>query len=80
MRPKEHKKDLKQLEGVTYTRARRKESLTEIHKSTLMDHVVSKNHTIDREGVRLPAKELYLLGDNTSITNKEVLVLSPITP
>ena len=28
---KEHKKDMKQLEGVKYTRVRMKESLTEIH-------------------------------------------------
>ena len=57
MREKEHKKDVKQLEEVKYSRARRKESLTEIHQSALTDHVVSKNHTIDWEGVRLPAKE-----------------------
>ena len=30
VRQKEHKKDLKQLEGVKYTRARRKESLMQI--------------------------------------------------
>ena len=29
----------------------------EIHQSALMDHVASKNHTIDWESVRLPAKE-----------------------
>ena len=52
MREKEHKKDVKQLEGVKYTRARRK-SLTEIHQSALTDHVMSKNHTIDWEGVSL---------------------------
>ena len=57
VRQKEHKKDLKQLEGVKYTRGKRKESLTEIHQSALMDDVASKNHTINREGVRLPAKE-----------------------
>ena len=57
MRQNEHKKDLKQLEGVKYTRARRKESLTEIHQSALTDHVMSKNHTINWEGVRLLAKE-----------------------
>ena len=57
VRQKEHKKDLKQLEGLKYTRARRKESLTEIHQLALTDHVASKNHTIDGEGVTLPAKE-----------------------
>ena len=40
---------MKQLEGVNYTRARRKESLTEIHQLALMDHVASMNHTIDWE-------------------------------
>ena len=57
IREKEHKKDLKQLEGVKYTRARSKESLTDIHQSALTDHVASKNHTIDWEGVRLTVKE-----------------------
>ena len=37
VKQKEHKKDLKQLEVVKYTRARRKESLTEIHQSALTD-------------------------------------------
>ena len=32
-------------------------SLTEIHQSALTDHVASNNHTIDWEGVTLPAKE-----------------------
>ena len=44
---------MEQLEGIKYTRARRKESLMEIHKSVLPDHVASKNHTIDWDGVRL---------------------------
>ena len=57
MRQKEHKKNLKQVEGVKYARARRKEFLTAIHQSVLTDHVASNKHTIDWEGVRLPAKE-----------------------
>ena len=57
MRQKAQKKDLKQLEVVKYTKARRKESLMEIHKSAQMEHFASKNHTTDWEGVRLPAKE-----------------------
>ena len=40
-----------------YTRARRKEPLTEIHQLALTDHIASKNHTINWEGVTLPAKE-----------------------
>ena len=42
--------------GVKYTRARRKESLTEIHQSALTDHFTSKNHIIDGDGVRPPPK------------------------
>ena len=57
IREKEHKKELKQLERVKYIRARRKESLMEIHQLALTDHVASKNHTLDWEGVKLPAKE-----------------------
>ena len=40
-------KDLNQLEGIKYTRARRKESLTEIHQLAQADDVASKNHTIN---------------------------------
>ena len=43
--------------GVKYTRTRRKGSLTEINHSALTDHGASKNHTIDWDGVTLPAKE-----------------------
>ena len=52
MREKEHRKDLKQLDGVKYTRTKKKESLMEIHQSVLTDHVESKNHMIDCKGVR----------------------------
>ena len=49
---------LKGCEGliclVKYTRARSKECLTE---RALTDHIASKNHTIDWEGVRLLARE-----------------------
>ena len=54
MREKEHMKDLKQLEEVNCTR--RKEFFKEIHQSALTDHVASKNHTIDWEGLRLLQK------------------------
>ena len=49
MREKEYKKGLKQLEGVKYTRTRRKESLTEIHQSVLTDHVVRTTRSTGRE-------------------------------
>ena len=57
LREKEYKKDLKQLEGMTYTRARLKESHMEIHQLAPTDHGASKNHMIDLEGGRFPAKE-----------------------
>ena len=59
-REKEYKKDVKHLEGVKNTRVRRKESLTAIHQSALTDHIASKNHTIDWEGVRPPSKRTRL--------------------
>ena len=53
----EHKKDMDQLEGVKYTRARRTSSLMEIHQLVLTDHFVYNNHTINRDCVRVPVKE-----------------------
>ena len=57
MREKEHTKDAKQLERVNYTRAKKRESQTEHHQSSLTDHVAVYNHTINWEGVKLPAKD-----------------------
>ena len=50
-------KDAKQLERVSYTSAKKRESQTEHHQSALTDHVAACNHTIDWEGVKLPAKD-----------------------
>ena len=47
VRENEHTKDAKQLEGLNYTRATKRESQTEHHQSALTDHVVVCNHTID---------------------------------
>ena len=57
VREREHKKDVEQLEGVKYTRSQRKTSLAEQHQSALTDHAAQTNHTINWEGVKLPAKE-----------------------
>ena len=57
VREKEHKKDVEQLEGVKYTRSQRKSSLAEQHQSALTDHAAQTNHTIDWDGVKLPAKD-----------------------
>ena len=56
VREQEHMKDEKQLEGQSYTRAKMRQSQTEIHLSALTNHA-GQNHTIDWEGVRLPSKE-----------------------
>ena len=54
MREQEHKKDMKQLEGQSNTRARKRQSETVLHQSYLTNHA---GHTIDWEGARLSAKE-----------------------
>ena len=77
MRERAHKKDVKQLEGVKYTRRRRKESLMNIHQSVLTDHVASKNYTIDCEGVRLKAKEPDWKNLNEIGNELHVLLLCP---
>ena len=59
MREKEHMKDLKQLEGVNYIRAKKRESQTEHHQSELTEHAAVCNHAMDCEGVKLPAKESH---------------------
>ena len=54
---KEHRKDGKEQEGQNYTRARKKDSITELHKSALTDHIAQCNHVIDWDGMKLPAKD-----------------------
>ena len=54
---KEHKRDVKTLEEKKYTRSRKKDSLTEVYPSAIMDHVVKENHTIDWEGVKFPNRD-----------------------
>ena len=57
VREKEHIKDGKELDGQKYTRARKKDAVTEMHKSALTDHAAQCNYTIDWDGVKLPAKD-----------------------
>ena len=40
-------KDIKELEGVNYTRVRKRQSQREYHQSALRDHAAVCNHTID---------------------------------
>ena len=55
---KEHMKNAKQREGVNYTTVKKRESQTDHHQSALIDHAAVCNHTIDWEGVKLPAKDM----------------------
>ena len=57
VREKEHMKDAKPLEGVNYTRAKKRESQTEHHQSSLTNHVAVCNYIIDWKEVKLPAKD-----------------------
>ena len=43
-----------------YSRSRKKDSLTELHPSAITDHVAKQSHTIDWEGVKLPARDTDL--------------------
>ena len=58
MREKGHKRDVKTLEEKKkYTRSRKKDSISEMHPSAIMDHVTKENHIIDWEGVKFPARD-----------------------
>ena len=55
VREVEHMTDVKQLEGQSYIRARKRQSQTNIHQSVINNHAWQKNHTIDwEEGDYLP--------------------------
>ena len=54
---KEHK-DIEELERVSIS-GQVGRSHTEIHQSALTVYVTNKNHNIDWDDVRLPAKESY---------------------
>ena len=47
VRENEPKRDFKTLEEKNFTRSRKKDSLTELHPSAIMDHVAKENHTVD---------------------------------
>ena len=53
----EHKKDVNSISSQTFTRNKRKESQSTIHKSAITDHVATSNHIIDWEGVKIVDKE-----------------------
>ncbi|XP_072042917.1 uncharacterized protein [Amphiura filiformis] len=53
----EHRKDTEKIKDVKYTRAKRKESVTEQHKSAITDHVAQENHVIDWQGAKILEKD-----------------------
>ncbi|XP_072024912.1 uncharacterized protein [Amphiura filiformis] len=53
VRKKEHQKDTEKIATKNFTRASRKLSTTEQHKSAITDHVAQENHVIDWEGAKL---------------------------
>ena len=57
VREKEHQWDVRLLEEVKFTWARKKDSVSEVHPSAITDHVTKNNHTIDWEGVNLPCRD-----------------------
>ena len=64
VRKKEHQKDSDKVSGRSYTRANRKISSSEQHKSAITDHIAQENHIIDWEGAKVLDK------DSNSFTRK----------
>ena len=52
VREKKHQWDVRSLEEVKFTQARKKASVSEVHPSAITDHVARNNDTIDWEGVK----------------------------
>ena len=44
------------MEEVKFTRARKKDSASEVHPSAITYYVVRNNHTIDWERVKFPSR------------------------
>ncbi|XP_072041201.1 uncharacterized protein [Amphiura filiformis] len=52
-RLKEYKKDSETIAERKFTRANRKESTSEQHKSAITDHIAQENHVIEWEGAKI---------------------------
>ena len=63
-RLKEHQKDSEKISDIKFTRATRKASTSEQHKSAITDHIAQENHVIDWEGATI------LDRDSNSTTRK----------
>ena len=50
-------KDVKTLEEKTYTRVRKKDSVSEVHPLAIIDHAMKENHTINWKGVMFHARD-----------------------
>ena len=57
VREKENEWDVRSLEEVKFTRARKKDSVSEVNPSTIADHVTKNNHTIGSECVTFPSRD-----------------------
>ena len=57
IRLNEHKKEVEQIAKRKYSCATRKDSLDEIHKSAISDHVAQQNRIIDWEGAKVINKD-----------------------
>ena len=59
VRISEHKKETEEQTSshAQFTRATRKSSVTEIHKSAVCEHAVKENHVIDWDNVQIVDKE-----------------------
>ena len=56
-RLKEHMKDAEKVNSRRYTRASRKDSVEEVHKSAVTDQIAEQNHVIDCEGAKIVEKD-----------------------
>ena len=50
-------KDAEKVNSRRYTRASRKDSVEEVHKSAVTDHIAEQNHVIDWEGAKIVEKD-----------------------
>ena len=49
--------DIRSLEEVKFTWARKKDVVSKMHPSAITYHVTKNNHTIDWEGVKFPSSD-----------------------
>ena len=57
LRMEEHRKEAEKSESRPYTRSSKSLAASEIHKSAIMDHVVTENHVMDWDNIRVLDRE-----------------------